>query len=185
MEHLQSISPVDIVVLAIIVVNIIIGIKRGLSGELAGLVGTIAAFGLGVYFLGPFGAWLQEHTRLSEKSAGATAFITVAVGVLVVMILLRLILKKIMKITFEPTVERVGGCVAGIIRSVVLVLIIFVAILMCPHDYLNRTFGEESIVGKVIAERVMPRLSREPLVEKAKSEVRSTIDDLGDDIKKR
>lgn len=185
MEHFSTLNPVDIAALVIICINLIIGFRRGLSGELAGLVGTAAAFGLGVYFLTPFSSWLQDHSRLEGRSAEAVAFTSVAIGVIVVAILLRLILGKIMKITFEPTVDKIGGLLSGFIRSSILVLIIFIAINMSPHEYLNRKFGKESIIGKVVVERVMPRLSRSTKVEDLKTEAVSTIKHLDGGTGKR
>jgi uncharacterized membrane protein required for colicin V production len=184
MNHFPAISVIDIAALIIIGVNLIIGLRRGLSGELAGLIGTIAAFGLGAYFLAPFGAWLQDHTRLGERPAQALAFISVAVGVIVVMILLRLLLGKLMKISFEPTIDKVGGFTSGLIRSCVLVLIIVVAIQMCPNDYLNRKVGEESVVGRAVVKYVMPRLEDTKPVQELKTEAAAAVEKLDEKIRK-
>jgi uncharacterized membrane protein required for colicin V production len=185
MEHFSTVNPVDIVALMIICVNLIIGLSRGLSGELAGLVGTAAAFGLGIFFQTPFSSWLQDHTRLQGRSAQAVAFISTAIAVIIIAILLRLILRKIMKITFEPTVDKVGGLISGFIRSSILVLIIFVAVNMCPHEYLNRKFGEESMIGRLVIEHITPRLERSQKVEDLKTDAVSAIKDLDGGIKKR
>jgi uncharacterized membrane protein required for colicin V production len=184
MNHLPDINVIDIAAVIVVCVSLIIGIRRGLSGELAGLIGTIAAFGLGAHFLAPFGVWLQAHTRLGERPAQALAFISVAVGVIIVMILLRLLLGKIMKISFEPAVDKFGGFASGLIRSCVLVLIIFVSIQMCPNDYLNRKFGEESVVGRFVAKHVMPRVEDKKPVEELKTEATSAVEKLDGKIKK-
>jgi uncharacterized membrane protein required for colicin V production len=184
MNHLPSVNVIDIAVLIIIGVNLIIGIRRGLSGELAALVGTVAAFGLGAHLLSPFGAWLNGHTRLGERPAQALAFISVAVGVIIVMILLRLLLGKLMKISFEPTLDKIGGFAAGLIRSCVLVLIIVVSVLMCPNDYLNRKFGEESVVGRSIAKYVMPRVEDTKPAKEIKTEAAAAIEKLDEKIRK-
>jgi uncharacterized membrane protein required for colicin V production len=185
MNHFPAISVIDIAVLVIIGVNLIIGLRRGLSGELAGLIGTIAAFGIGAHFLSPFGAWLNNHTRLGERPAQALAFISVAVGVIIVMILLRLLLGKLMKISFEPTIDKIGGFASGLVRSCILVLIIVVSVLMCPNDYLNRKFGEESVVGRSVVKYVMPHVEDKTAVEELKTEAAAAVEKLDGKIRKR
>ncbi len=185
MQYFSTLNPIDIAVSLIICINLIIGFRRGLSGELAGLAGTAAAFGLGLYFMVPFSLWLHEHSRLEGQAAQAVAFASTAIGVILTAILLRLILGKIMKITFEPTVDKLGGVLSGFIRSSILVLIVFVTIDMWPHEYLNRKFGRESMVGKFVVERIMPRLERAPKGEELKAEAVSTVKHLDDPMKKR
>ena len=184
MNYLPVINVIDIAALIIIGVNIIIGMRRGLSGELAGLVGTIAAFGLGAHFLAPFGAWLKDHTRLGERPAQALAFISVVVCVIIVMILLRLILGKIMKLSFEPAVDKIGGFVSGLVRSCVLVLIIVVSVQICPNDYLNRKFGEESVVGRSVVKYVMPRVEDKAPVEELKTEAAAAVEKIDEKTRK-
>lgn len=184
MQYLPAINAIDVAVLIVIGANLIIGIRRGLSGELAGLIGTACAFGLGIYFLEPFGLWMEEHTRVSAKTAHAVAFASVAVGVILVVILLRLLLSKIMKITFEPAVDKFGGFISGLIRGCILVLIVFVTVEMSPHEYLNRKFGEESMFGRLVVKHVMPRIEKESALEDAKSKVDSAVEDLDSKIKK-
>ena len=182
MNHLPAVNVIDIAAVLIVCVNLIIGIRRGLSGELAGLIGTIAAFGLGAHFLSPFGAWLKDHSRLGERPAQALAFISV--GVIIVMILLRLLLGKIMKVSFEPSVDKIGGFASGLIRSCILVLIIVVAVQMYPSDYLDRKFGEESVVGRFVVKHVMPRVEDKTPVAELKSEATSAVEKLDEKIRK-
>jgi membrane protein required for colicin V production len=171
------ISVVDIGALIILLLGAIIGLKRGLSGEIARFVGTIIAFCLGIFFYKPFGMWLVEHTRLGEKPAHVIAFVLMVAAVLLVTLLVRLILRSIMKISFEGNIERIGGLLAGFIRATVLVLIIFVVMNMWPHEYLTRIFGEESVIGRMVV-RYMPAIEKQidkiPVKEKVE-DIKETV----------
>lgn len=160
MDNFPSPNAVDIGALVILLLGTIIGFRRGLSGELARFIGTILAFCLAMYFYKPFGSWLVEHTRLEEEPANVTAFVLVVAAVLLVTLVLRLVLRSIMKISFEGNIEKGGGCIAGFVRAVILVLVIFIAMNMWPHDYLNRVFGRESIIGSVVV-KYMPAVRKQ------------------------
>ena len=148
---------IDIIAFIICGLSAFQGFRRGLSGELARLISVIVAFTLGVFFYRPFGAWLLEYVRLGEQPAYALAFLVTVIGAVAIMILLRLVLKRIMKIIFAPAIDKTGGCAAGFLRAVVVILIIFVMINMWPHDYLNKLFGEESLIGRGVL-KIMPTL---------------------------
>ncbi len=176
-DHFPYLSVVDIGALIVILIGVIQGIRRGLSGELARLVGAVLALALGLFCLQPFGAFVENHTRLSERSARLLAFILVVVAVVGAMILLRWILRNIMKVTFEEKIEKIGGCIAGILRMTVFVFIVFVIMNMCPGEYLNRKFGEESLTGKGVLKCLPPlkekieQIKESPATEKVKETI--------------
>jgi uncharacterized membrane protein required for colicin V production len=158
MHGLPTLSIVDVVSLSLISLSALRGYLRGLSGELAQLIGATAAFVLGVYLLGPLGTWCIGHTRLSPMSARAVAFVATVAGVIAVMVLIRMVLKRVMKVVFhQQAFDRFGGLAAGFARAVVVLAIVFLAMNLAPHDYLNRKFGEESVLGTLLL-RAMPSL---------------------------
>ncbi|OGV69764.1 MAG: hypothetical protein A2283_14510 [Lentisphaerae bacterium RIFOXYA12_FULL_48_11] len=160
MNHFPTPNAVDIGALAILILGTIIGFRRGLSGEIARFIGTIAAFALGIYYYRPLGFWIIDHTSLDEEITNVAAFILIAGSILLITLILRLILRSIMKISFEGNLEKGGGSLAGLVRAIILVLIIFIAMNMCRNDYLNRTFGKESIIGSVVI-RYMPLIEKQ------------------------
>lgn len=165
MGSLPSLSPVDIVAFAALLAGVIQGYRRKLSGELARFVSLLTAFVLGLYACAPFGRWLVEHTRLQESSARGVAFVTLLAAAVGVMFAIRYVLGRVMRVLFEPTVDLLGGCVAGFLRALVLVILVFMCMNMWEHDYLNRKFGEESVVGTLVlrwvpfAEDILVRLA--------------------------
>ncbi len=159
MGNLPSPNVVDIAALIICIIGIIQGLRRGLSGEIARLIGVVVAFILGVFFYRPFGSWLVDRVRISEL-AFALAFILTVMGAAVIMVLVRLLLKRIMVVVFEPHAEKIGGAIAGFLRMSFFVLIVFVMMNMWPNESLNRLFGEDSVIGSQVM-KISPVIEEE------------------------
>lgn len=157
MDTLPPPSLIDLLALAMLVLGGVQGYFRGLSGELARLISVIIAFMLGLRFYHPFGSWALEHTRLEGRPSLALAFVVTVVTVIVVLLVLRHVIKRIMKIVVEEQVEKSGGVLAGVVRAMVYVVIVFVVLNLVPHEYLNRKFGEESLIGTAI-QGAMPHM---------------------------
>lgn len=164
---------IDIAAIAIIILGIIQGYRRRLSGELAHLISVVAAFSIGLFFFRPAGNWFTEHTRLTDQGAHVVAFITTMLASIIVMTLLRIVLGRIMKVVIEPEADRTGGAIAGFFRASVFVVIVFIIMNMWPHDYLNRIFGEQSLIGSAVV-KCMPRLRE--VVEEHKDKVEEMVD---------
>ena len=177
MHHFPPPNAVDIGALVLLILGTILGFRRGLSGEIARFVGTIAAFVLGYFLYSPTGAWLVDHTRLSTGTANVTAFILIVALVLLGSLLIRLVLRSIMKISFEGNIEKAGGCISGFIRYAILVLIIFIAMNLVKQEFLNRVFGKESVIGSVVV-RFIPEIKEQ--VEKLP--VKEKVEDLREKI---
>jgi uncharacterized membrane protein required for colicin V production len=181
MNSFPAPNAVDFGVLAILLLGTIIGFRRGLSGEIARFIGTIAAFCLGMYFYRPFGEWFVTHTRLEEEPANVMAFVLIVSVVLLITLVVRLILRSIMKISFEGNIEKVGGCIAGFIRALLLALVILVTMNMWPNDYLNRIFGKESIAGSVVV-KYIPVIKKQVEKLPVKEKVKKIRDKVSEEI---
>ncbi|NQT94380.1 MAG: CvpA family protein [Lentisphaerae bacterium] len=171
MEGFPPFSIVDVVAVAVAAAVAVHGFFRRLSGEVAGLIGSVTALLMGLSLCRPLGAWLYEHTRLDEQPARAVAFLVTVIAALIVMVILRALLSKLMKLVFEPTTDRIGGIVAGFLRGTVYVILFFLLMNLWPHEYLNRVFGEESVIGTAVVEQipfVRERIKDLPLTEKAR-----------------
>jgi uncharacterized membrane protein required for colicin V production len=154
MPPLPELSLVDIIALALIAIGGIQGFIRGLSGELARLLGTIAAFAAGVALQKPVGAWILGHTRLENQSAHAVAFIATVLLAILAMLILRFLLKRVMKVVFADGLDKGLGVCAGLLRMSVAICILFLVMNLIPHDYLNRVFGEESAIGSIVVKYI-------------------------------
>jgi len=154
MQNMPPPSLVDVLALSAVSLITLRGYLRGLSGELAQLVSAVAALALGVLFFGPVAAWCVAHTRLAPASARAAAFVVVIAAAVAALVLVRLALKRIMKVAFEERFDRAGGLVAGFVRACALVTLVLMVMNLWPHAYLNRKFGEESVLGTVLLRRM-------------------------------
>lgn len=150
MPVFSTLSPVDIAAIAIVAIGAMVGLFRGLSGEISRLISTLVAFFLSIRLCHPIGLWLSAHTRISGPAAATLAFCLTLVTAVLVMLVLRLILKQIFQLAVTPAWERIGGLLAGSLRASIFVVIIFWIFNLVPHDYLNRIFGEESTVGRQV-----------------------------------
>ncbi|MDA0576464.1 MAG: CvpA family protein [Verrucomicrobia bacterium] len=157
MDTFPSPSIVDVVALALVAFAALRGFFRGLSGELAGLIGDAAALLLGAMCYEPLAGWMRMHTRVAPALAPVVALVVLVVGVLLLMALLRLTVGRVLRVVVEGGVNRVGGVIAGVLRGLIVVVLVFAVLLVVPNEGVHRRFGEESVVGTVV-QRVMPRL---------------------------
>jgi len=168
MEDLPPVSLVDVIALAVVALGSVRGFFRGLSGELARVISLVAAFVLGARFYRPLAGLVTVHTRISEENAPVAAFIFTILAAAVCLFVLRFLLKRIIKVVIEERADRIGGVIAGLLRSSTLVLIVFLALNLWPDEELNRTFGQDSLIGSLVL-KAAPR-AREYVQEKVQAE---------------
>jgi len=137
--------------------GVLLGFRRRLSGELAHLISLIVAFVVGLLAYRPLGYWLLENSRLGSRAAHAAAFVATIVLASLAMVLVRTLIKRIVSVVIEEESDKMAGAVAGLVKSILIVLIIFLFMNMIPHEYINRIFGEESAIGRVVL-KFMPRI---------------------------
>lgn len=147
MGILATLCIVDVFALCFILLNALLGFHRGLSGELARAASVIVAFIIGLAAYEPVGQWLDQQSRLDPRGAAAAAFLVTVCAAFVIMLVLRLMLKRVLEIVIAERYDRAAGLLAGTARATVIVVIVFIAMNLLPNAYLNRTFGEESVVG--------------------------------------
>ena len=153
-DHISLLNLVDIIAFVVIALCMFVGSRRGLSGELAGTVSTVAGFILGMMFFAPMVEWLVEHSRLGEGSARMVAFVLVFLVVFAIMLAMRIGLRALLKVAIEKKTDRWGGAMAGFVKALVIVLAVFLLMIMAPGKSLNRTFGEESMIGSLLLKAI-------------------------------
>ncbi len=143
-------SLVDIAALLVIGLGVVTGRMRRFSGELARLVGTVAAFAAGMALRRPLGLWLLEHTRLEAQAAQAAAFVAALVGAFLVLAMVHRLLQGVMRVVIEEQMDKSIGMLAGLVRATLFVIIVFLVMNMVPHPGLNRHFGDASFLGRMV-----------------------------------
>ena len=154
LDNLPNFNIIDIVAIVLIVLWGARGYRRGLSGELASVVSVITALVLGLFLYQPVGDWTAANTRLTGDLAQALAFGITVVLVILTAILFRTLARKVVSIVFAESIDKSLGLLAGFVRGCVIVTILFLIMNLWPHEYLNRKFGEESVIGKLVLKAV-------------------------------
>ncbi len=141
---------VDIIALLFVLLHVVLSWRRGLSEEIARVAGSMVAFWLGLRYHMGVADWLTAHTRMEGASARVVAYIAVVLLVILASLLLTLLLGKLIKLAIPETFDKVAGAVAGLVKGAFYAAMIFLAMNLWPHDYLNHHFGEASVIGSVV-----------------------------------
>lgn len=111
-----------------------LGLRRGLVGELVGLVAFVVALALAFHFDGPVGAALRHLSgHLSATQARIAGFVVVVVVVDVAAALVARRLGWLLaRIPLLRTVNRVGGLVVALATALIGVWLVTSALLVLP-----------------------------------------------------
>jgi len=125
-----------------------LGAVRGLSSELATLIGMVVAVIVTRLFYEPVSFWVCERWGWNEQITRLFAVVLLALLALYGMRLLRIALGAMMTFSFKGLVERVGGLLAGFFRLGVIALVLLLAASFVPSSTLQRAVMYDSAVGR-------------------------------------
>ena len=146
----------DLVLLALLAVGLLRGIFRGLSGELAGLIGFAVAVLAGWHFYRPLGEYLSETTRMTAVQSDTTAVVVIVMGALIILWAVSMVMRQIMEVTFRGLLERVGGAIVGVLRyGIVLAALLLVADQFVEGEA-RRHAIDESYLGQLAVTHLTP-----------------------------
>lgn len=167
-------SLVDIAAILFVLVHVVLSWRRGLSEELARLAGALLAFWVGLRYHEALADWLTDHTRMEGPAALVVAYIAVVLLIILSSLLLTLLLGKLFKLALPETFDKIAGGVAGLVKGTLYVLIVFLAMNLWPHEYLNRQFGEASMIGSVVMKwlpAVQERMEKLDVQERVRDQI--------------
>ena len=127
-----------------------LGAVRGLSHELAALLGMVVAVVVTRLFYEPVACWICDRWGWNEQVTRLAAVVALALLALYGLRLLRLALGAMMTFSFKGLVERVGGLLAGFVRWGVIFLVLLLAAYFLPSAGLQRAVREESRTGQMM-----------------------------------
>jgi len=145
---------VDILALLFVLVHVVLSWRRGLSEEIGRVAGAALAFWIGLRYHQMVAGWLTDHTRMEGPPATVVSYITVVLAIILASLILTLVVSKIIELAIPEGVDKVGGGLAGLVKGAFYMAMIFLAMNLWPHDYLNRHFGDESLIGSVVVKWV-------------------------------
>ena len=146
---------IDAIALLLIILGGVQGLLRGLSGELALLLGALLAWITGVMLYEPLGNLVAQHTRLDSDQARIFTFLATAIAALILLLLFQKIIKGLISAILSKGFDRLAGLPAGLLRMTALVSIVFIAVRLTPDSIFRDFFGPPSLFGK-LADRFVP-----------------------------
>lgn len=143
---------VDLIVLVIILFEFLMGLRRGLSGELFRLLGTCLVLAIGLGFYEDFGLMIANHSRLTQnpEMAAALAFLLIIVGMGLCFFLLRIVFTLLVNVKFNDAFDRPAGGVAGILRGCLIAVLLLFAASLWPNEQLRPVITVDSYAGKTV-----------------------------------
>ena len=127
MDTVNSISTLDWLIIAVVVVSTLLSLKRGFIKEVLSLVTWVVAFVVAVKFSDNMQALLVEQVQ-SDQIRYIVAFVSLFVASLVVCALASYLIGSLIKVTGLSSTDRVLGMVFGFARGG-LIVVAFVSLL--------------------------------------------------------
>ncbi len=143
---------VEIAVVALVLWEILMGLRRGLSGELFRLAGTAIILGAGLVLYERFGAVIASHSRLAQdqETARALAFLLIVVGLGIGLFVIQIFLRLLVKVKFNDAFDRPAGAAAGLVRGLLIGVLVVIAAGLWPHAASRALFTEKSPFGRAV-----------------------------------
>lgn len=151
-----SFNAVDWTVVVLLLLGLISGFRRGLSGELATVAATVIS-GIAAWKLS---GWAQglllQNLDLTPREATMGGVIAVFAIVYLVLWIVRRTLRAMMDYNFKGKAERMGGALCGLIRFFILALIGLLIATFIPNPDVQQAVARDSFFGRFVDNRVRP-----------------------------
>ena len=138
---------VDWLFVAVLLYGAAMGAVRGLSHELATLIGMVVAVVVTRLFYEPLSAWICGRWSWNAEITRLMAVVVLVLLALYGMRLLRIALGTLMTFSFKGPVERLGGLLAGVFRQGAIFLVLILVASFMPWSALQRAVMYDSRIG--------------------------------------
>ena len=155
----EHFTMVDVIALAFILIGAVQGLFRGLSGEMARLLGAICAFVGGAILHEPVGEWIATYTRLEAQGARTLTYVVTVILALILWALFHKMIKKLLQLVLNTGFDKTAGVPAGMLRMIAFVGIAFIAIHIMQAPFKDHV-GVDSFFGRQ-AIRLVPAVQRQ------------------------
>ena len=150
-SRLTPANYVDIACAGLVLLFVVIGFVRGISGELSRLLSLAAGAAVGYWIYVPGVETLSslEYLRKSPQFTSLIAFCVALLGGLILFLLLNLMLGRIIKIVLDPAWDRSLGMLAGVINAAILLALVFTLAMILPQPSHRELLCRESRIGRM------------------------------------
>ena len=158
LNTVKGIGWIDGLVLLVILFLLIRGFVRGASGELSGLISSVAMVLLFVFGFPPLLSKLKTFAFLADypQASFFIAVILIAVAVIALWLLSRNVLARSISLILPKLFDRILGGIFGGLNAVIVV------ILLCVFGFLGSTENAQQLAAKrsVVIEKLTPLISK-------------------------
>lgn len=162
----------------VIVLGILLGFRKGLSGQMALILSGLSVTAALINGFIPTRDWLVCQFALPPELARMGALLVLVVIPIGIIMLLYAFLRYLFKITFTTWIDRLGGAIAGGFTSAGLVLLVFLILNYLPADKRPAAVGKTSWISREVLgietqliHRISTRVeSGENIIQKARRE---------------
>jgi len=145
----------DISVFVLLILGILGGLRRGLSGELLRLITIIIAVIVGWKGTDRAAEWLAGRTNLSVEDLTAVAFFGLIIITYLIVSIIRHTLRLLLDFTFRGKIERIGGALLGLVRAMVFCAVVLLGATLIPSEPVQATM-QSSVTGRLVPSHLVP-----------------------------
>ena len=156
MIDIPAFNFVDALAAIVLLVGLLGGLKRGLSGELSRVIAIAVAAFSAWRFATPVAEWGMEKLSMTQERAYVFSFLAILLAAFLVMWLIRITLRNLMEFAFKGRIERMGGALAGLLRALVIVAALVLMISFAPQPEIQRIVMKQSFCGRLVAKYLRP-----------------------------
>ncbi len=127
MDQIQSISTLDWMIIAVVVLSTLLSLKRGFVKEVMSLVTWVVAFIIAVKFTSPLQTLLIDQVQ-NDQIRYVVAFIALFIATLVLGALVNFVLSSLVQATGLSSTDRIIGMLFGFVRGG-LIVVAFISLL--------------------------------------------------------
>lgn len=139
---------VDVIVAIVLILGILQGIRRKLSGEIASLISMIIAVACGFLYFRPMGSFLLAHSRLSENGSLVLGYFVCFAVAWFVLHIVRVLLRAVLEIKFKGGLDGLGGACAGFLRAAIFSAATLYILSLTPNPAVQQAILGQSAIGK-------------------------------------
>jgi|GEM_PF-510332 len=118
----------DVAILLVVAFGLVRGFATGIVRQVAGLVGIVAAFYVGVQFMQPVGGLLTDSFGLSDSISPLVAFVLLFAAVQLIFFGLARFVEAVIGVLRLTTVNRIAGGLLGAGKVALLLSVCFLAL---------------------------------------------------------
>jgi membrane protein required for colicin V production len=118
----------DIILLIILALSVMTSFRKGLSREVIGLIASILALLLGIWFYGTAGSLVLPYLS-SRAAANLAGFILVFFGVLLLGSIVSYVVGRFLRVTGLSIVDHALGALFGVVRGILVAVALILGIM--------------------------------------------------------